>query len=461
MTSTREWVTSTLRRWRPGLLLGAAIFLLHTVSPSPQPGDSRLSVIVAWQLLTSGSIDLAGVPAVEILTAKGDLISGPGGSLLPFFPWPPMLLALPGALLLALVGIDPAGLSISDPNETWIVEVPTASVLVAVTAVLIRRLVLDSRSPWATPVVGWVSALAFAFTTIAWSTGSRALWQQTVSMLIIVLTLLAVQRREQGGPWPWLIGAFAALALVMRPTNAVVVAPLVIWMLAQSRRELPSALIGGVAVLLPFFVLSWTFYGTPLPSYYLPSRLGDAPVWEFAESLAVHLVSPGRGLLIYVPLVMLSIAGVAARIARRSLTSLDLALIASVIAQIIVVSRFGSTNGFTYGPRLLMDVVPLLVLLAAPSFAALRLPRPRRALPVLAATGVAAVLAVGLFVNATGALSRTAVCWNVTPVKIDEAPERVWDWADPPFLRPWRVLVTGTPLLVGTCPTATGASETP
>ncbi len=441
-----------LRPWRPALVLGAAVFLVHALSPSPQSGDSRLSVVVAWQLLTTGSLDLSGVPAVEGLVWRGDLVDAPGGAVLPFFPWVPMLLAMPGTLVLALLGIDPAKLSISDPNVTWIVEVPTAALLVAVTTVLLRRLILDAGERWSTPVTASLAAVAFAFTTIAWSAGSRALWQQTVSMLVIVLTLIAVQRRARGGAWPWLIGVFAALAMVVRPTNAIFVFALLIWMLATPRRDLMRGLLGGVAVLFPFAVVSWLFYATPLPPYYLPTRLGDMPVWGFAESLAVHLVSPGRGLLLYVPIVLLAIAGVIFRLRTRSFHGLDLVLVATILGQIAVIAKFGSTNGFTYGPRLLLDVVPLLVLLAAPAFLCLAQASPRRTLGVLASAGVIAVLAWGLFVNGTGALTRSAACWNVTPELIDEAPERLWDWTDPPFLRPWAELATNRPFFVGSCP---------
>jgi hypothetical protein len=455
MTATpgvRERTLRRLRAWSPALLLGAAVFLVHALSPSPQSGDSRLSVIVAWNLVTTGSFDLAGIPAVEALAWQGDLVAGPNGTVLPFFPWPPMLLALPGAALLALVGIDPATLSISDPNETWLVEVPTAALLVAVTTVLIRRLILDAGERWSTAFVATTAALAFAFTTIAWSTGSRALWQQTVSMLVIVLTLLAVQRRALGRPWPWLIGVFAALALIARPTNVVFVLPLVIWMLVADRRHVVRGLLGGAAVLVPFAVVSWVAYGTPLPPYYLPTRLGDAPVWDFAESLGVHLFSPGRGLLIYVPIVFLAVAGIVSRIRRHDIRSLDVVLVVAVLAQIGVIAKFGSTNGFTYGPRLLLDIVPLLVLLAAPAFVALRPPDGRTAARLTAAVAVVAVLGWGLFVNATGAATRGAVCWNVTPELIDAAPERVWDWSDPPFLRPWSDLGAGRPFFVGSCP---------
>jgi len=455
MTGTpgrRERVAERLRAWRPALLLGLAVFVVHAISPSPQTGDSRLSVIVAWQVLTTGSLDLAGVPAVDALAWRGDLITTAGGAVVPFFPWPPMLLALPGALILALVGVDPAGLSLSTPNETWIVEIPTAAAIVAITTVLLRRLVLDAGERWSTPLVANVTAFSFAFTTIAWSTGSRALWQQTVSMLAIVLTLLAVQRRDRGGAWPWLIGVFAALALIVRPTNAVFVGPLVIWMAVSARPHIPRGLLGGTVVMLPFVVVSWVFYGGPLPPYYLPTRLGDTPVWGFAESLAVHLISPGRGLLIYVPLVILAVVGVIVRVRDRSVRGLDAVLVTAVLLQLVVIARFGSTNGFTYGPRLLLDIVPLLTLLAAPTFIVLAARPARRRIDTIAAVGVALVLAVGLFVNGTGAVTRAAVCWNVTPERIDDAPERVWDAADPPFLRPWTRLAAGQPFFVGTCP---------
>lgn len=453
MAGSRLRLRDRLAPWRGGILLGIAVAVLHTLSPSPQSGDSRLSVVVAWRLLTTGSLDLSGIPIVDELAGRGDLVTTTGGMLLPYFPWPPMLLALPGAIVLRLLGVDPATLSISDPNATWIVEVPTAAVLVAVTAVLLRRLVLDAGASWSTPLVGWSASLAFAFTTIAWSTGSRALWQQTVSMLVIVLMLLAVQRRDRGSAWPWLIGVFAGLALIVRPTNAVVVLPLLVWAFVAARSSLPRALVGGLAVLVPFAAVSWAFYGGPLPPYYLPTRLGDAPVYGLLESLGVHLISPGRGLLLYVPMALLAVAGVVDRLRTRSFRGVDAVLVVAVLGQIAVISKFGSTNGFTYGPRLLLDVVPLLVLLAAPAFAALRPVAPRRLSAVLAMAGVLLVLGWGLFVNGTGAVTRAAVCWNVTPELIDEAPERVWDWTDPPFLRPWTDVAAGRPFFVGTCPT--------
>lgn len=441
--------------WCATLALVLGIAVVHALSPSPQSGDSRLSLVVAWQLLTTGSVDLAHVPAVTSLTWHGDLIPTADGRLVPFFPWPPMLLALPGALILALLGHDPAAVSISDPNLTWIVEVPTAGVLVAITAAVLRRIVLDAGRTWSTPAVGLLTALGFAFTTIAWSAGSRALWQQTVSMLVLALLVLALQRVTRGGRWPWLAGALTALAFIVRPTNAVVALLVITWTLVTLRRAAWRPALAATAVGLVFLAASWLLVGTPLPDYYLPSRLASDPVYPFGESLGVHLVSPARGLLVYVPLVIVATATTVVRAVRRDLGGLDLVLAGSVVLQILVIAKFGSTDGFTVGPRLLLDVVPFVVLLAAPALALVTTRTTAGPTPVrrtLAAVGVALALGAGLFVNASSAVSRDAVCWNVSPAHIDDAPSRVWDAADPPFLRPWRALAAGDGLTLGPCP---------
>ena len=53
------------------------------------------------------------------------------------YPYAPALFALPLVVVAeALPGIDPGDLSVSDPNRTWLIEVPTASVPTALASVL-------------------------------------------------------------------------------------------------------------------------------------------------------------------------------------------------------------------------------------------------------------------------------------------------------------------------------------
>jgi hypothetical protein len=162
-------------------------------------------------------------------------------------------------------------------------------------------------------------------------------------------------------------------------------------------------------------------------------------------------------LIIFNPIVLLAVAGIVIRLRRRTFTGLDAVMAAAVVGQWLVIAKFGSTGGTVFGPRLMLDIVPFLIVLAAPTLLVLFEPArpggrpwPRR----LAMIGVAAVLIWGLFVNATGALLRDSRCWSVVPVSVDAEPDRIWEWSDPQFLRPYRDLIEGHSLgwvLSGSC----------
>ncbi|MGZ7040080.1 MAG: hypothetical protein ACXVJO_18035, partial [Thermoanaerobaculia bacterium] len=392
--------------WRVALLLFGFVFVVHALSPSVQVGDSRLSVDVSTQVLRHQTLDLNGIPEVTALKSHYDVRSH-GGRVLPFFPWPAMLFALPGAAVLDVIGKDPESLKPSDPNQTWIVEIPTASALVGLTAVVMSLIAFDAFG-------GSVSTrrrravaigLLFGFATGAWSTGSRALWQQTPSMLFLALALyfaLHIDRsRRTSSP---LLGACLGAAYVVRPTNAVAVVAFVVWVMVSSRRRLVPVLAGIAVVILPFVLVNLTSYGAILPSYYAGSRLGHEATIPFANAAAMFLVSPSRGLLVYDPLVIVSGIGCWLLLRRRTFTALHATIIVIMIAQWIVIASFGGTGGSAYGPRLLTDVLPFVVFLAIPVFVAVFDGAPWRqakAARKLVVTALVVVIAWSLAVNAS------------------------------------------------------------
>jgi hypothetical protein len=90
-------------------------------------------------------------------------------------------------------------------------------------------------------------------------------------------------------------------------------------------------------------------------------------------------------------------------------------------------------GGWSFGPRNFMDVLPLFVLLLAPAldgFATL-FGRTR----VLAAAVGAVALGWSFFVAVRGATSFAPHGWNRTPIPVNSAPARVWDWSDMQVLR--------------------------
>jgi hypothetical protein len=54
---------------------------------------------------------------------------------------------------------------------------------------------------------------------------------------------------------------------------------------------------------------------------------------------------------------------------------------------------------------------------------------------VLATATFAALAAIGIAIHAHGAIDKRTWLWNSTPANVDYAPERLWDFRDPPFLR--------------------------
>src|SRR6185295_19038934 len=160
-----------------------------------------------------------------------------------------------------------------------------------------------------------------------------------------------------------------------------------------------------------------------------------------------QLVSPARGLFVYSPVLLGSIAGAAIKLRQRRFTALDLSLALAILAHWVVISTIRSWwGGHSYGPRFFTDMLPYLVYFLIPVVAWLRpaareLSSSRRrggerptALQVVAAVLFSASIAVSVFMHGHGALSREAPYWNQRPLDIDYSQDRLWDWRRPPFL---------------------------
>jgi hypothetical protein len=140
------------------------------------------------------------------------------------------------------------------------------------------------------------------------------------------------------------------------------------------------------------------------------------------------LVSPNRGLLVFSPIVLIPLFGLA-----RSLTTLcDRGvgwLIAAAGVQYVVYALYSVWwGGHTFGPRYMLD---LAVLLTPPAAVALEtvFNRPWRR------TICAAALAWSVVVAGTGAFFTDR--WNTDPNDIDRNHDRLWDWHDPQVVRAW------------------------
>jgi hypothetical protein len=147
--------------------------------------------------------------------------------------------------------------------------------------------------------------------------------------------------------------------------------------------------------------------------------------------LAGVFLSPGRGMLIFTPVVLFALCAFlpSAAPARREHLPLVTAAVIFVALDSVTIARWAIWwGGYSWGPRLLTELAPPLVILMAIGVAAISRPWPRR---VFAALAVYSVL-----IQALGAFFYPHGHWDAGPPSVDRAnTARLWDWRDNPILR--------------------------
>jgi hypothetical protein len=269
----------------------------------------------------------------------------------------------------------------------------------------------------------------FAFGTQVWSTASRTLWMHSPSLLCLALALLLALRVRRSGTWCFALGVTLGVAYFVRPTNVVPLVVLAIWIGSLGRRSLLRFASGTALAGASFFLLDLLVYGRAVQPYFRASRVALSSTT--IEALLGNLVSPSRGLLVFVPVSLLCGYGFILKRRAGTLSSLDVAVAVSAVGYWLLVSTFPSWwAGWSYGPRFLTDIAPMLVWFLPPVLAEIA-DRRRAGLGVIAALAIA--LSIGI--QARGALAESTNEWNWKPVDVGIARNRLWDWSDPQFLR--------------------------
>ena len=423
---------AALGRW-VGTLLALLVFGACYFSPVRAVTDSRWAVYTAHSLVTRGDANLDEFRGV-VGANGGFQVERIHGHRYYAVPIGTSFSAVPFVAVFAAV--DGRGVEAAlrrGGNQP--VDAFAAATLVALTALVVYAVALRAtRRLWISFAVG----LTFAFGTQAWSIASRTLWMHTPSMLCLSLALWCGQRLPSSRRAAVALGAILASAYFIRPTNAVACMCFGLWACVLGLPVARRVVAGAVPVVIAFMIANRLLFGMWLQPYFRANRLAVSGVT--VEALVGNLVSPSRGVFVFVPIAALSIYGVVLKRRRRGLTGLDLAVAATICGTWIAVSCFPHWwAGASYGPRFMTDVAPYVAWFLIPVFESAFPPRGTRLATQPPLSRLAIVLcclvAWSVFVQARGAFDEDTVYWNVTPRHVDADPSRVWDWADPQFLR--------------------------
>lgn len=287
------------------------------------------------------------------------------------------------------------------------------------------------------PTPAFLVALAFGLGSCAWPISSQALWQHPSNAFFLSLSayfLFGIPERKYYAAY---CGAALGMAVLCRPTSAVVVVCVGAYLLWVNRRGFVAFVLGG----MPFAVMLAAYNG-----YYFGNILefgqtitsknialattGSDDLWQSAiwESLPGLFISPSRGLIFFSPVLLFGFVGavIAWRDPRfRPLIPLQ---VATVLLILMAARWYDWWGGSTYGYRPIVDMAPFFALLMIPVIEWVVANRRMRVL-------FGALLIWSITVQFIGAYSYSVTGWTEQwwNEKRDNNPDKdsLWQWTRP------------------------------
>lgn len=230
--------------------------------------------------------------------------------------------------------------------------------------------------------IGLGAGLIYGAGTMAWPY-AKTFFSDTLAGTLLLITALALWQYRQSGQnrWAFAAGLSLAWAIATRYAEAVFLPVFGLLLLAYlwqqasaagTRIAFRSLLIhpaiwafGAPITVVGLALMGFNFsrYGNPLNTGYLPEESFSAVWWQ---GLAGQLISPGRGLLLYNPILLLTFWGVKPFFKHHRLESIGLAAIV-LIHWLLYGKWFMWHGGFAWGARFMVATLPAWAILMAPA----------------------------------------------------------------------------------------------
>jgi len=277
-----------------------------------------------------------------------------------------------------------------------------------------------------------ILTVIYAFGSETWGISSQALWQHGATELTVILGLLcllwAADQPDRYLP-AVAAGVWAGMGVALRLSNAVFLIVVGVYILFSGWKIARKAAFALAAAALPAACLAYNLllFGNLLGGY--------KGIRMFQGSLLAGLpgllISPSRGLLVFSPVFIFSAIGIYLWLRGSRFPHSEIYWISMlvIILQLLMLGRSRWWwGGFSYGPRLLTDVVPCLVILLVPAMNLVERSRAWRVAFGLAVCLSIAVQGIGVFCYPNGH-------WDGLPQPVNGHRERLWDWKDNQIFR--------------------------
>lgn len=385
-------------------------------------GDTRPAAYLPWSLLQEKNFDLDEFPALYasdrspyplldgipyyLVSRNGHYLSayGPGAG----------VLALPVYALPIVWGAKP------DDATAMRLEKLAAAIITALSVVFLYWALRGvTARAWALVIV-----LVYALGTSSLSMSSQALWQHGPSQMFLALALFCLVRGRSEPRYLGYAGFPLAAAVAMRSTDLLLVLPVAAWIVyaypARARSlvawALPPTVLMAVYYLVYFGPADQGYGGTTPPVWALFSQM------SLREGLPGVLVSPSRGLFVYSPVLLFSLAGIVVVWLRGPALWRALSLGPPLV--VLVIAKWLTWwGGHSWGPRLLGDVTPILCFFLYPVVPLLERRRLAKIVFVILALGSIAAHALGAWLYDGR--------WD--GLVTDRRYAQLWPWADSPL----------------------------
>jgi hypothetical protein len=273
-----------------------------------------------------------------------------------------------------------------------------------------------------------LSTFIYAFATSTWSISSQALWQQGMGELLLIVILYCIIRNEKTESSTNIaaLGILSGLFVFNRPADALLVIPIVYYVIRFYRNHLNYYALAGIVSGLPFLLYNLLIFGTAFGGY-----SHDFHQYVFTGDFLVHylglLVSPNVGLFIFTPVLIFSVVGYfrLKDICNPQLASTLFVFGPVILLTILTYSFFdGWFSTWCFGPRYLIGIVPVLIIYCALFFDSLIKSPANRLQKLCIATIIIILVAASVIIQFIG------VYYYVYLPSKGMDNQRVWEWND-------------------------------